>query len=156
MSNGRDVKYFFRSSKDYQYSSDHKRFFACLKILKKGKYLSADLEMNWLSAAILPVSCCISFLELRCFVSMIAFIFLKLASIPHCDTRNLNFSLKITPNAHLVGFNFNWYRRSVSKASSKSQIWSEVWRFFTSILQHRLPCYIWFEPWIACWLTIDK
>ena len=69
-----EVRYFFRSLKDYRYSSDHMKSFDYLKVLKKDKHLSVDLKMNRLSATILSLSCCISFFELGCFMLMIAFI----------------------------------------------------------------------------------
>ena len=124
---------FFRSSKDYRHLSDHEIFFACLKVLKKDKHLSVDLEMNRLSTVIFLLSCCISFLELGYFILMIAFIFLILASIFHCDIKNSKFFLKVTPNVYLVRFNFIWCRRSVLNISFKFRKWSEVWRFFTNI-----------------------
>ena len=133
MSKGGEASYFFRSSKVCRHSSDQEKSFICLKILKNGRHLSADLEINQLSATILSFSYCTSFFVFGCFMSMIVFIFLELASIPYCETRNpRNFS-EVTPNAHLVGFNLIWCRRSILKASSKSRIWFEVWVLFTSM-----------------------
>jgi hypothetical protein len=50
------VKYFFRSSKACCCSRPHSKWSELLNVLKNGKALSADLEMNLLSAANLPVS----------------------------------------------------------------------------------------------------
>ena len=133
MSKDGEGRYFFRSSKACRYTSDQEKSFICLKVLKNGRHLSADLEINRLSAAILPFNCYTSFFMFRCFMSMIAFIFSGLASIPRCETRNpRNFS-EVTPNVYLVGFNLIWCRRSMLKASSRSQIWFEVWVLFTNM-----------------------
>ena len=133
MSKGGEAKYFFKSSKASRHSSNQEKSFICLKVLKNGRYLSTDLEINWLSATILPFSYCTSFFVFGCLISMIVFIFSRLASIPHCKIRNPKNFFEITLNAHLIGFNLIWYRRSMLKASSKSRIWFEVWILFTSM-----------------------
>ena len=133
MSNGEDVRYFLKFLKDYRHSSDHEKSFLCRKILKKDRYLSTDFKMNRLSTVILLLSYCISFLELRCFILIMIFIFLRLSSISRCDIRNPKNFFKVTPHAHLVRFNLIWSRWSVLKASSKSGLWFEVWVLFTSM-----------------------
>ena len=87
MSKGGEARYFFRSSKACRHSSDQEKSFICLKVLKNGRHLLADLEINRLSAVILPFNCCTSFV-FGCFMSMIAFIFLKLTSISRCEIKN--------------------------------------------------------------------
>ena len=124
MSNRGVIKYFFSSSKDHRHSSIHEKSLDCYRVLKKERHLSTDLEMNRLSTMILPLSCCISFFKVGCFILMIAFIYSRFTLIFQCEMRKLKKNLAVTPKAHLVEFSFIWCRRSVSKASSKSRTWS--------------------------------
>jgi hypothetical protein len=55
LSSGGQARYFFSYSKAYSHSSDHSNAF--LKILKKGKHLLVNQEMNLFSVAILPINC---------------------------------------------------------------------------------------------------
>jgi hypothetical protein len=61
--------------------------FASPNVLRKGRLRSVDCEMNLFSAANLPVSHCMSFVDCCGAMFMIAWILLGLALIPLCDTR---------------------------------------------------------------------
>jgi uncharacterized membrane protein YedE/YeeE len=71
---------------------------------KKGKFLSADLEINLFNDASLPVNLWAPFLYFGGSIQSIASILLGLALIPFVDTkqpRNLPF---FTPKIHFSGF----------------------------------------------------
>jgi hypothetical protein len=61
--------------------------FAPWSVLRKGRLRSADLEMNLLRAANLPVSPWTSLADCGGVMLMMAWILVGLASIPRCDTR---------------------------------------------------------------------
>jgi hypothetical protein len=95
-----------------------------MSTLKKGRHLSVNRETKRLSAAILLVSPCVSLIFLGGCISKMALILSGLALIPLYETikpRNLP---EETPKAHLLGFSFIWYLRSVLNVSSKSFRWS--------------------------------
>jgi len=76
------------------------------RILKKGKHLSFDQEMNRFKAAILPVNCCSCFVVRGACISSTAQIFSGFASIPLLETMNPRNFPDETPKAHFAGFNF--------------------------------------------------
>jgi hypothetical protein len=68
-------------------SGPHAKSFAPRSVLRKGRLHSADLEMNLLRAANLPVSRWTSLADYGGVMLMIAWILVGLASISRCDTR---------------------------------------------------------------------
>jgi hypothetical protein len=73
------VKYLFSWEKASSHSLDHSKAF--FKILKKGRHLSVDREMNWFWTANLSVSCWSYFVVFGDCISSIAWIFSGLALI---------------------------------------------------------------------------
>ena len=53
---GGELKYSFKSSKAFWYSSIQVKSIICLRVLKNGRYRSADLEINRLRDAIHPTN----------------------------------------------------------------------------------------------------
>ena len=132
LSNGGVAKYFLSSSNACWHSFVHLKAF--LSTLKKGKHLSVDRETKRLSAVILPVSPCVSLMFFGGCMSKMALILSGLASMPLYETikpRNLP---EETLKAHLLGFSFIWYLRSVLNVSSKSFKWSSSSLDLTSML----------------------
>jgi hypothetical protein len=80
-------RYCFNEAKAAACSGPHAKSFAPRSVLRKGRLHSADLEMNLLRAADLPVSRCTSLDDYGGVILMIAWILVGLASIPRCDTR---------------------------------------------------------------------
>lgn len=105
----------FNCSNALLHSSSQVWIFVCTK--KYGRHLSADLEMDLLSAAILPVF----FVHVSWwFMSIIAQVFSMFASIPlskNIKPKNLPNS---TPKAHFTGLSFILYYRRMAKASRRS------------------------------------
>jgi hypothetical protein len=131
LKSGGFVKYSFGFPKASSHSLLHVNAF--LRILKKGRHLSVDREMNWFRAAILPVSCYNCLMVRGGCISRTTFTFLGLASIPFCETMNPKNFPKETPKAHLDGFSFNLWSFSVLKVSLRSAIWLAAWVLFTSM-----------------------
>jgi hypothetical protein len=61
---------------------------AFLKILKKGRHLSMDREVNQFNAVTLHVSCCSYFVVFGACMSRTVLTFSGFTSIPLCDTMN--------------------------------------------------------------------
>jgi hypothetical protein len=115
LSRGGLVRYAFKLEKASSHSSDHSKAF--LRILKKGRHLSVEREMNLFNAASRPVSCCSCFVVFGDCISRTARIFSGLASIPLLETIYPRNFPEDTPKAHFEGFNFIPYCFSVAKAS---------------------------------------
>jgi hypothetical protein len=98
------IKYSFSLLKASSHSSLQEKAF--LKILKKGRHLSVDWEMNQLRADILPVSCCNCSIILGGCISRTVLTFSGLASFPLCDTINPKKFPDETSKAHFARFNF--------------------------------------------------
>jgi len=111
LKSGGFIKYSFNLRKGSLHSSLQVNAF--LKILKKGRHLLVDREMNRFKAVILPVSCCSCLIVLGGCISRTSFIFSGLAYMPLYDTMNPNNFPYETPEAHLVVFNFILYCVSV-------------------------------------------
>jgi hypothetical protein len=80
-------RYCFNEVKVAACSGPHAKSFAPQSVLRKGRLHSADLEMNLLRAANLPVSRWTSLADWGGVILMMAWILVGLASIPQCDTR---------------------------------------------------------------------
>lgn len=124
ISRGAFVRYSLTSSKAFWHSGPHSKFLEPFKTAKNGRAFSANLEINRRRAAIQPVSFWISLMHFSASMSMTAWIFSGLASIP----RGLiiyprNFALA-TPKVHLFGLIFMLFLYSVSKHSLRSSAWS--------------------------------
>jgi hypothetical protein len=78
--------------------------------------------MKRLRAAMLPVSFCTSFTERGDAISVMARIYLVLASIPRLLTRNPSSCPDGTPKIYLFGFNFHFHLFRFSKVYFKSSI----------------------------------
>ena len=100
---------------------------------KKGRNLSLAHETNLFNAAILPFKLCTSLTIFDGASSIIVRTFSGLTSIPLWDTINPKNFPVVTPNVHLLGFNFILYVRSVSKVSRRSSRWSSFHMLFTSM-----------------------
>ena len=90
LSNCGSVRYLLSSSNACWHSSVHTNDF--FNVLKKGRHLSVDRDMNRFSAATLPVSLWISLVVFGGYISKIALILFGFASMPLCETikpRNL-------------------------------------------------------------------
>ena len=75
-------------------------------VRKKGKHLSIALEKNLFNAAVFSFKLYTSLMIFSSVNYIMACIFSELTSIPFWDTMNpKNFPI-VTPNAHLLGFNF--------------------------------------------------
>jgi hypothetical protein len=98
------VRYALRSSKACCYFVPHSKLSELLRVLKKGNPLSADLEMNLLSAANLPVSIWTCFWLEGGFMFTTAAIFSGFASIPLTDTRHPNSFPFLIPKMHFSRF----------------------------------------------------
>jgi hypothetical protein len=81
------VRYCFNEAKAAACSCPHAKSFAPRSVLRKGRLRSADLEMNLLRTASLPVSRWTSLADCGGVMLMMAWILVGLASIPRCDTR---------------------------------------------------------------------
>ena len=77
----------FSEAKAAACSGPHAKSFAPHSVLRKGRLRFADLEMNLLRAANLPVSRRTSLADYGGVMLMMAWILVGLASIPRCDTR---------------------------------------------------------------------
>jgi hypothetical protein len=115
LSKGGLVRYAFKLEKASSHSSVHSKAF--LRILKKGRHLSVEREMNLFNSASRLVSCCSCFVVFGDYISRTARIFSGLASIPLLETIYPRNFPEDTPKAHFAGFNFIPYCFSVAKAS---------------------------------------
>ena len=86
-SKGGFFMYSFSCSKACRQSSDQLKSLDCRSVLKNERHFSADLEMNQLSKAILPVNHCTSFFEEGCLISTSAPILSRFISILRCVIR---------------------------------------------------------------------
>ena len=100
---GREDKYSFNWLKDSSASLVHSNFI-CLRVLKKGEHLSADLDMNLPKAATHPVSLWTSFTDVGDYISNIARILLGFASMPLSSMRKPRHFPPVTPNTRSLGF----------------------------------------------------
>ena len=98
--------YCFKSSKDFTCSSPHSMLPQPFSSLKNGRHFSADLEMNRLSEANLPVNFCTPFFVVGGFIYLIASIFSGFASIPLSVIMQPNNLPLRTPKTHFSGFIF--------------------------------------------------
>ena len=87
---------------------------------KYGKFLSADLEMNLLKDASLPVSLWAPFLVLGGSIQSIASILLGFASIPFVDTRHPRNFPFFTSKTIFSGFSFRPAIMKLVNVSCKS------------------------------------
>ena len=129
---GREDKYSFNWLKDSSASLVHSNFL-CLRVLKKGKHLSADLDINLPKAATHPVSFWTSFTEVGDFISRIARILSGFSSIPLSSTRKPRHFPPVTPNTHLSGLSRIWWFRKIMNVSHKSAACSDVCLFLVII-----------------------
>jgi hypothetical protein len=118
-STGREVRYCLISWKACSASSVHVNGPDPLINLKKGRALSASLEMKWLRAASDPVNLCTSLSWARGLIASIARILSGFASIPQCDTRNPRSFPAETPKTHFSGLSFVHVACSLSKTRAK-------------------------------------
>ncbi|KAM2783891.1 hypothetical protein COP1_013329 [Malus domestica] len=118
-SKGGDVRYFFKSWKDFSHSSSHFSRCALLISLKKGLHQSVDRERKRLRAAARPVKLWISFKVVGDFTSMITQICLGCASIPRWVTKYPRNKPEDSPTVHLVGLSFILYFLRILKVSAK-------------------------------------
>ena len=93
-----------------------------LRSLKKGSPRSPSLEMNWLRAAMQPVSFCTSLMLAGACMFVMADIFSGLASMPRWLMMNPSSLPEGTPKTHLVGLSFHRKARKLEKVSYKSAI----------------------------------
>ena len=84
---------------------------------KNDRHLPVALETNLFKAAILPFKLCISFIVFGGPNSIMTRTFSGLTSIPLWDTMKRKNFPTVTPNTHLLGFNFMLYDRRVSNVS---------------------------------------
>ena len=91
-----------------------------LKILKKGRARSADLEMNLLREATQPASLRTSLTRFGASICSMALILSGFASIPRCDTKNLRSLLDGTPKIHFSGLSLRLILQKFANVSSKS------------------------------------
>jgi hypothetical protein len=82
--------------------------------LKKGRALSASLEMKRLRAASDPINFCTSLSRAGGLIASIARILSRFASIPLCDTGNPRSFPAETPKTHFSGLSFVHIARSLS------------------------------------------
>jgi hypothetical protein len=122
VSMGDDVRYTLRLSKASLASSVHSNLLVFFNSLKKGSPFSSSHEMKRLMAAMLPVSFCTSFTQRGGPISVMARIYLVLASIPRLLTRNPSSCPDGIPKTYLFGFNFHFYLFRVLKVCFKSSI----------------------------------
>ena len=81
------VRYCFNEAKVTACSGPHAKSFVPQSVLRKGRLRSADLEMNLLRVANLPVRRWTSLADCGGVMLIMAWILVELASIPRCDTR---------------------------------------------------------------------
>ena len=115
LSSGGDERYFFKSSNAFWHSSVHSNDF--LETRKNGRHLSVALETNLFRAATLPFKLYTAFTVLGGSSSNMSRTFSGLTSIPLWDTMKPKNFPAVTPNTHLLGFNFMLYDRRVSNVS---------------------------------------
>lgn len=123
LSNGRALRYILSSSNAVWHSSIHWKSFGFFRVWKKGRHYLANFETKSLSTTILSISICTSFTIFSSLIYLIAWVFLKFASIPQCDTINLKNLPEVTPKEHMAGFSFIRYLCKVVKDSSRSSMW---------------------------------
>ena len=104
--------------------SSHKNLLLSFNESKKRRHLSVTLEMNLLRAATLPVRLWTSFVLVGDRMSIRAYIFSRLPSIPLWLTMKLRNFLKATLNVHFSRFNFIRYFRRITKVSERCATWS--------------------------------
>ena len=97
------TKYLFSSSKAADTSGVHLKGPDRFMILKKGRALSPNLDMNRPSAAMHPMRRYTSLRRRGGYISSIAQILSGLASMPRCDTRKPKSFPEATPKTHLSG-----------------------------------------------------
>ena len=107
LSNGRDERYTFKFSNAFWHSSIHSNDF--FKVQKKGRHLSIAFVTNLFNDAILPFRLYTSLTIFSGVSSIIARTFSGLTSIPLWETMNPRNFPAVTPNAHLLRFNFMLY-----------------------------------------------
>ena len=98
------VKYCLSSSKACCCSCPHSKRSKLRSILKKGRPLSADLEMNLFNAASLPINFCTCFLLAGGFMFTIVAMFLGFASMPLVDIMQPSSLPFLMSNMHLSRF----------------------------------------------------
>jgi hypothetical protein len=90
----KSIKYCFSSSKAFCWAGLHWKTSTDFNTSKKGRFLSADLEINMFNDVSLPANLWAPFLEFGGSIRRIGSILFRLASIPFVDTkqpRNLPF-----------------------------------------------------------------
>jgi hypothetical protein len=112
---GREVRYYFISWKACSASSVHVNGPEPLINLKKGRALSATLEIKWLRAVRDPVNLYTSLRRAGRLIASIAQILSGFASIPRCDTRKPRSFPAETPKTHFLGLSFMEVAHSLSK-----------------------------------------
>jgi hypothetical protein len=117
---GDKVRYTLRLSKASLSSSVHSNLPIFFNNLKNGSPFLPSHEMKRLRVAMLPVSFCTSFTQRGGPISVMAWIYLVLASIPRLLTRNPSSCPDGTPKTHLFGFNFHFHLFRFSKVCFKS------------------------------------
>ena len=103
----------------YSHLSFHKNLLLPFNESNKGRHLFVALEMSLLRAATLLVRLCTSLVLPKDCISIKAYIFPKLASMPRCLTINPRNFPKAMPNAHLRGFSFIRYVLRILNVSVK-------------------------------------
>jgi hypothetical protein len=112
---GREVRYCFISWKACSASSVHVNGPDPLISLKKGRALSASLEMKRLRAARDPVNCCTSLRHAGGLIASIARILSGFTSIPQWDTRKPRSFPAEMPKTHFLVLSFVEVAHSLSK-----------------------------------------
>jgi hypothetical protein len=130
---GEEVSYALRLSKASLASSVHSNLPVFFSNLKKGNPFSPSHDMKWLRAAMQPISFYTSLTYRGGPISIIARIWLVLASIPWWLTKNPSSCPDGTPNTHLFGFNFDFHFFRFLKVYFKSSI--SLSRFLSLLLR---------------------
>ena len=126
-----------------------------LSCLKKSKPHPPSRDMNLLRAVVHLVSFWMSFIHTVAFISVMAVIFSRLASIPRWLMMKLSSSPDSTPKTYLVGLSFHRNFLKLSKVSCKLEMKSSGFLVLTttsSTYAFTLRC-----SWslklscIACW-----
>src|SRR6266540_5150281 len=84
--------------------------------------------MKWLSAAIQPVSLCISFKAVGEYILNMSLSFSGLASMPRYDTKKSSSFPEGTPKTHFSGFNFHLKHHKFVNVSDRSDMRSYLTR----------------------------
>jgi hypothetical protein len=114
-----DVRYHLSSWNASSASSVQTKVLNFRRSLKNRRAHSANLEINYLSAAKHPMSFCTSLMRVRGHIASIVFIFSRLASVPWYETGKPCSLSAVTPKTHLSRFNFVHIERNLSKTKAR-------------------------------------